>query len=64
MSPEAKSVLSSKTFWTSVCVALTPAVAALVPGAGDWLRDNAEWVCSGLGALFGVLRVITETPIK
>ena len=64
MSPEAKSVLSSKTFWTSVCVALTPVVAAFVPGAGEWLSQNAEWVCSGLGAVFGVLRLVTTDPVR
>lgn len=59
-----KPFYASRTFWTALVVAATPAVSAAFPPFGAWLSVNADLVCTGLAAVFGALRLVTEQPVK
>lgn len=60
---EAKPFWQSKTLCLSVVAAVTPLVTQAFPEAGAFLRDNADLACAAVGALFGVLRLITKGRI-
>lgn len=64
MNDTTKHILASKTFWTSVLVAATPLFSAAVPPVGAFLAANAEWVCSGLAAVFLGLRMVTDSKVE
>lgn len=60
---ETKSWYASKTFWCAVVVAATPVVTAAFPGAGAWLAANSDWACTGIAAVFGALRLVTDKGV-
>lgn len=60
---DSKSWYASKTFWVAAVLAVTPAVTATFPVAGVWLAANSDWVCTGIAAAFGALRLVTNKPV-
>lgn len=56
---EDKKPWQSKTLWISVVVALLP----LVPSVSQLVATNPELVSMCLGALFGVLRLVSKDKI-
>ena len=54
-----KPIWKSKTFWSSLIVALAP----LLPEFGAWVSENPEAYSGMIGGLFILLRAITNTGI-
>ena len=56
---ESKPIWKSKTFWSSLVVALAP----LAPGTSEWISGNPEAYSAILGAMFMFLRTITSNKV-
>ncbi len=54
--PESTPFYASKTFWASVITAAAP----WIPGVGPIVALHPEYVVSGLGAVFLLLRTVTK----
>ena len=54
--PESTPFYASKTFWASVLTAAAP----WIPGVGPIVALHPEYVVSGLGAVFLLLRTVTK----
>lgn len=60
---DTKPFYSSKTFWAAVVVAAAPVITAAFPPAGAWLSANSDFVCTGIAAVFGALRFVSDKKI-
>jgi len=54
--PESTPFYASKTFWVSIITAAAP----WIPGVGPIVALHPEYVVSGLGAVFLLLRTVTK----
>jgi hypothetical protein len=50
----------SKTLWVSVIVAIAP----LIPGVSPIIIANTEYIGLAVGAVFGLLRLVSKDQIK
>lgn len=55
-----KAFYKSKSFWTGVII---PVVTMFIPGATDWIKANPEAFATLTGALFIILRLVTNGAI-
>ena len=57
--PEGKQLWKSKTLWVN----LVMAVAAFIPGVGEWVSTNPEAAGIIVAGVNGVLRLITKDKV-
>lgn len=57
---EEKDILKSKTFWTSIILAIAPAI----PPVGAAVAANPELAGVLVGLVMGVLRMVSDTKVK
>lgn len=54
-----KNILTSKTFWVSLLLALSP----LIPGLSEWISANPDLFTGILGSVFAGLRLVTNSKV-
>ena len=60
MFKEEKSVVVSKTFWWNILIVL----AAFIPGATEFVSDNAQPIAAGVALINMGLRKVSKKDIK